>query len=181
MIDFKKSELPQAVKVGGSFFDIHTDHRYILIFRDKLKEAPKDLREFDFMYIDKKPDNRLDGINAICEFMTPPQELPRRTTNEIDEVVLDYEIDAPYIYAAFMEQYKIDLIETPLHWHKFLALLHALHDTELNRIINCRMWKPNGKNGEYERMQQKLYEAWRLPQPDENEKDDDLAAFENNL
>ena len=66
-----------------------------------------------------------------------------------------------------MEQYGIDLIDTRLHWYKFVALLHGLHDTELNRIINARLYKPSGKNGEYEKAQQKQYEAWKLPEAEE--------------
>ena len=109
--------------------------------------------------------------------MTPHRELPRSTVDESCDIVLDYDKDSPYIYAAFLEQYGIDLVDTRLHWYKFLALLHGLHDTELNRIIAARLWKPNGKNGEYEKRQQKQYEAWRLPQPEDNEPDEALDDF----
>lgn len=129
------------------------------------------------MYIDNPPAARLEGINAIYEFMNPPRDLPRRTSDDNGEIVIDYEIDAPYIYAAFLEQYGIDLIDTRLHWHKFLALLHGLHDTELNRIIGCRLWKPTGKLDEYEKRQQKQFEAWRLPQPADSEPDEALDDF----
>lgn len=177
MIDLKKAKLPQAINVGGRFFAIHTDFKYILRFREILKDRNAPLTAFDFMYINKIPPSRLEGINAIYEFMNPPRELPRSTGEEPGEIVLDYEIDAPYIYAAFYEQYGIDLIETRLHWYKFLALLQGLHDTELNRIIAARLWKSNGKNGEYEKHQQKQYEAWRLPQPEDNEPDEALDDF----
>lgn len=177
MIDLKKAKLPQAVKVGGRFFAIHTDFKYILRFRELLSDKNAPLTAFDFMYINEIPAARLEGINAIYEFMNPPRELPRSTTEDDGEIVIDYEIDAPYIYAAFLEQYGIDLIDARLHWHKFLSLLHGLHDTELNRIIGYRLWKPNGKNGEYEKHQQKQYEAWRLPQPEDSEPDEALDEF----
>lgn len=177
MIDLKKAKLPQAVKVGGSFYRIHTDQKYILRFHELIKKAGTPLEVFDFMYINRIPPSRLEGIYAICEFMNPPRELPRSIGEESGEIVIDYDIDAPYIYAAFLEQYGIDLIETRLHWYKFLALLHGLHDTELNRIIAARMYKPSGKNSEYEKSQQKQYEAWRLPQPEENEPDEALDEF----
>lgn len=177
MIDLKKARLPQAVNVGGSFYKIHTDYKYILRFRELLEDKTAGLKDFDFMYIDKIPANRLEGITAIYDFMNPPRELPRITGEEFREIVLDYDKDAPYIYAAFYEKYGIDLVDTRLHWYKFLALLHGLHDTELNRIISCRLWKPNGKNGEYEKRQQKQYEAWRLPQPEDDEPDEALNDF----
>lgn len=177
MIDLKKAKLPQAVKVGGRFFAIHTDFKYILRFRELLSDKNAPLTAFDFMYINEIPAGRLEGINAIYEFMNPPRELPRSTGEESGDIVLDYDQDAPYIYAAFYEQYGIDLVDTRLHWYKFLALLHGLHDTELNRIIEARLWKPNGKNGEYEKQRQKQYEAWRLPQPEDNEPDEALDDF----
>lgn len=181
MIDLTKAKLPQAIKVNGSFYQIHTDFKYILRFRELLQDKTASIFDFDFIYINEKPESRLEGIRLICEFMNPPQELPRRTGEEPKEIVLDYEKDAPYIYAAFYEQYGIDLIEARLHWYKFVALLHGLHDTELNRIIQARLWKPNGKNGEYEKRQQKQYEAWRLPQPEDNEPDEALEEFLSKL
>lgn len=181
MIDLKKAILPQAVKVGGSFYEIHTDFKYILRFRELLSDKNALLTAFDFMYIKEVPAGRLEGITAIYEFMNPPRELPRSTGEESGDIVLDYDKDASYIYAAFLEQYGIDLIDERLHWYKFLSLLHGLHDTELNRIIAARLWKPSGKNGEYEKYQQKQYEAWRLPQPEDNEPDEALDDFLANL
>ena len=78
-----------------------------------------------------------------------------------------------------MEQYGIDLLETSLHWYKFLALLQGLHDTELNRIINARLYKPSGRNTEIDKLELKQYEAWRLPQPEEPDEalDEFMAQF----
>lgn len=177
MLDLKKAILPQAIKVGGSFYEIHTDFKYLLRFRELLSDKNTPLMAFDFMYINEIPLGRLEGITAIYEFMNPPRELPRSTGEESGDIVLDYDKDASYIYAAFLEQYGIDLIETNLHWYKFLALLHGLHDTELNRIISARLWKPSGKTSEYEKYQQKQYEAWRLPQPEDTEPDEALDEF----
>ena len=176
MFTLQKAKLPQAIEVGGSFYKIHTNFKYFLRLREILQNKEAGLKEFDFMYINEIPPSRIEGIRALCDFMNPPQELPRIRETDTERV-LDYEIDAPYIYAAFMEQYGIDLIETRLHWYKFLALLHGLHDTELNRIIAARLYKPSGKNSEYDKIQQKNYEAWRLPQPADNEPDEALDDF----
>ena len=129
------------------------------------------------MYIGAPPGNRLEGLEKLVEFMQPPQVLPRKDKRTKGEKVLDYDIDADYIYAAFLEQYRIDLLVEEMHWYKFCALLHGLHDTELNNIINARLWKPTGKRGEYEKAREKQYEAWRLPQPEDNEPDEALDDF----
>lgn len=177
MIDLTKCVLPQAIEVGGSLYRIKTDYRYFLMLRNALKN--KDIHEDDiaFMYVHDKPADWLAGLKALCEFMTPPQELPRRTGTETREIVVDYEIDAPYIYAAFYEQYGIDLLTARLHWYQFNALFYGLHDTELNNIISARLYKPSGRNDEYEKTRQKQYEAWRLPQPEDSEPDEALEDF----
>lgn len=57
--------------------------------------------------------------------------MPRQIKHR-EEIVLDYAIDADYIYAAFLSQYGIDLLDVKeLHWHKFLALFKGLKDDEM--------------------------------------------------
>ena len=89
MIDLKKAKLPQAVKVGGRFFAIHTDFKYILRFRELLSDKHTPLTAFDFMYKNEIPAGRLGGIAAIYEFMNPPRDLPRSTGEESGDIVLD--------------------------------------------------------------------------------------------
>ena len=101
MIDLKKAKLPQAVKVGGRFFAIHTDFKYILRFRELLSDKHTPLKTFDFVYKNEIPAGRLGGIAAIYEFMHPPRELPRSTGDESGDIVLDYDKDAPYITPHF--------------------------------------------------------------------------------
>ncbi len=182
MIDLTKAILPQAVKVGGSFYKIHTDFKYFIRLCQLLKDKQTPINALDFIYAGEIPPNRAEGIRAVCEFMQPPRLLPRRTGDEPSENVLDYELDADLIYSAFLENYGIDLVDTPLHWYKFQALLSGLHDTELNRVIGHRLWtNTTGRNDSYTKQQQKLYEAWRLPQKEDEENDEALKAFEAQL
>lgn len=181
MFTLQKARLPETIEVNGSLYKIHTDYRYFLRFREHLQDKNAKIDEFNYMYVDATPASLLEGLRQLVAFMNPPQELPRRTGRESSEIVIDYEIDAPYIYAAFMEQYGLDLLNVNLHWYAFNALLRGLHDTELNNIINARLYKPSGKGGDYEKARQKQYEAWRLPQPEDNEPDEALDAFLNQI
>lgn len=165
----EKARLPQAVEVNGSLFRIHTDFKFFLRLSKVLQQKGVKTDAVDFMYIDEKPADRNAGIKALIDFMQPARELPRRTADDTGEIVLDYDTDAEYIYAAFFEQYGIDIIDTPLHWHKFLALLHGLHDTELNRIIEIRLFTPDGTNNDYNKRMQRKKEAWALPQPEQTD------------
>lgn len=66
--------------------------------------------------------------------------------------VLDFEKDGDYIYASFMQAYKIDLIEEQgrLPWKKFLYLFNGLPaDTKIKQIMRVRQMpvpEYNGKN-----------------------------------
>lgn len=67
--------------------------------------------------------------------------------------------DADYIYAAFMQDYRMDLFEQrgKLHWQKFKALLSGLRDdTKFKQVLQIRMWKPdkNTSAEEKERMEE---------------------------
>ena len=54
--------------------------------------------------------------------------------------IYSFEEDAPYIYAAFLSQYGLDLTEIPfLHWWKFKALFGALEERhEFVKIMRYR-------------------------------------------
>lgn len=108
--------------LGDPLEDYEFEYR-IQIFRDICK-----------MYIDLQEPN-IDDLGNVVP--SPPQE-----NNE----VLDYEQDAEYIYASFMQAYGIDLIDQQgkLHWNKFKALLNGLpKDTKVVEVVSIRSWKPS--------------------------------------
>ena len=136
------------------------------------------------MYIDDKPQSRLNGVMALIQFCNPPQVLPRAESFNADagDRVTDYNLDSDFIYAAFMELYGVDLVESNMHWHKFLALFKGIHGTKLNEIISCRLYEnTSGKRDSYTRQMEKLRRAWELPQIETDENDEALAAFEARL
>lgn len=66
--------------------------------------------------------------------------------NEEDKKLYSLEEDAQYIYASFLYDYQIDLIDQQgkMHWFKFNALLASLSDdTMFKRVIDIRQRKPN--------------------------------------
>ncbi len=55
--------------------------------------------------------------------------------------VVDFEQDGEYIYASFLQDYKIDLIDVQgkLHWQKFIALFQGLSEqTKIKQIMQIR-------------------------------------------
>ncbi len=179
MIELKKQRLPESVEVDGSFYKVHTSFKFWLRFLELIADSKTQPQDFDFMYIEEKPISRLNGLIALVQFCNPPQILPRTESKEQgSDKAVDYAIDADYIFAAFMERYGIDLVESEMHWYKFQALFKGLHDTKLNEIIGYRLWEnTSGKRDAYTRQMEKLKTAWELPQ-ESDEEDEDLKAFE---
>lgn len=114
-------------------------------------------------------------IEALGAFYSPSREVPR--LEDQSESLLDMDIDADYIYAAFLQVYGIDLLEVDMHWHKFSALLGSLpQGTMLTDIIGYRGYKGNSKDPAYkERM--KLKSIWALPQPVSEEEKEAMEEF----
>ena len=58
--------------------------------------------------------------------------------------------DAPYIYAAFREQYGVDVTTSaPMHWWKFMALFESLGDnTQMSKIMYYRQVSTSGMSKE---------------------------------
>ncbi|EOV8456441.1 Gp15 family bacteriophage protein [Listeria monocytogenes] len=78
-------------------------------------------------------------------------------TGEGEEELAYYSLtqDSDYIYASFLQDYNIDLIDVrgKLHWYKFRALFDSLRDdTAIKSIMNIRQTElPTGKGSEKER------------------------------
>lgn len=82
---------------------------------------------------------------------------------------LDFEYDGEYIYASFMLDYGIDLIEAQgrLPWKKFLALFQGLSEKskirEVMRIRSMDVPQYNGKNSKEVQQIQELKSYYALP------------------
>lgn len=83
--------------------------------------------------------------------------------------ILDFEEDGDYIYASFMQDYHIDLIDEQgkLPWKKFLFLFNGLSaDTKIKQVMRIRdMEVPqyNGKNLKQIQEIQELKSHYALP------------------
>lgn len=182
MIDLSKVKLPDCIEVAGSFYNIKTDFRLWLNFSRIVNTKGAVVDDVDFIYTDTIPsaENKKEAFKKLLEFFQPETILPRSAS---DGKVLDYEIDADLIYAAFYEQYGIDLLATDesghavqMHWHRFLALLSGLHNTKLNEVMSWRSWNGDTKT-EYGKQMQKLRNAWELPEEKDEKVQEDLEKF----
>ena len=159
MIDLTKKEgLPNVVMIDGNPYSIYTDFRLWMRFEievSKLKMGEN--MDVSYLFMNNKP--QYCPLSELLVFSRPQSELPRSTKHS-GVIALDYELDADYIYAAFMSRYGIDLCEIEyLHWHKFLALFKGLKDEKICDIMQYRCYdKGDGKTDVYA----ELREMWAI-------------------
>lgn len=156
MINLSKKDLPTTIEVEGRSFSLKTDFRKWIFFdemvRDNDTEGLRDL-------ISNKPSYLTDDIVvALYRFYMNPNSCPHDTESSGDNAY-DFREDGELIYAAFIQQYGIDLIEVDyMHWHKFKALFNGLtSNTRMGEVENFRCYK--GTEKEY----LKIKNQWSLP------------------
>ena len=139
--------LPSSVKIDGTEYEINSDFRTSVLFSlliedNELTEEEKVLQALN-LYYPVIPDNLEEAIEQIkwfysCGKLDNP--IGNKKAKSSSKKVFDFEVDANYIYSAFMSQYRIDLQDIEeLHWWKFKALLEGLkEDNKLSKIIEYR-------------------------------------------
>ena len=155
--------LPETVRIGGAEYPINWDFRTSILFEllmqdDELSDSDK-IREALKLYYPTMPDNLTEAVEKIIWFYRcgKDQEKSRRASEDSDsppvKSVYSFDYDADYIYAAFMEQYGIDLQEAEdLHWWKFRALFRGLSENcEFVKIMGYRSMKITNKMSKEQR------------------------------
>ena len=177
MIDLTKKSLPNTVEVDGRLYSVYTDFRVWMKFEIALAASHgREPIPIDYLFKNERP--IYCDVRELLKFSRPARELPRKVsgTASDDVIVIDFRIDADLIYAAFLQQYRIDLTEVEeLHWNKFLALLNGLTETKLSEVMGYRCYERHDRKDidPYEEMR----EAWRIEKPLTREEQDELDDF----
>lgn len=153
--------------VNGKAYAIYTDFRVWMrfclefeAFRDGGYEGVMDI---SYLFKNLLPEfEKPEDYQTIIDFAYPQNVVPRGI-QDAEERILDFRIDSDYIYSAFMQDYKIDLCEAKMHWHKFKALLNGISEnTRLCQIMGYRSY--TGEQVEnHDKIYKKLKNAWELP------------------
>lgn len=158
MINLMAKGLPNTIIIGGEPFVVNTDYRVWMRFCQSFEnwDRKQDL-DVAYLFHSEVPAISKDDMNAVLMFAYPPAVVPKDSGGSGGKI-LDYRIDADYIYSAFLGQYGIDLLEADMHWHKFRALLSGLNDsTKLHEIMGYRCYEGKDKD------LIKLRNAWEIP------------------
>jgi len=150
--DFITGKLPETVRIDGKEYPIRYDFRIGMQF-DRIRSSGKSdsdrvIRLLQ-LYYPKIPVNVTEAINQMLWFYRcgEPEEETEETKRKGQryqrrnsrEPAFSFSQDAPYIYAAFKEQYGLDLTTADLHWWKFMALFESLNEeTKMSKIMYYR-------------------------------------------
>lgn len=132
--------LPEYVTIDGEEYFIDTNFRNGIIFEKiAFSDIPiknKVAQLLPIFYTEQMPRNTTVAMETIigfysCGVETKKDTAPQRRKNGNvvlkPKMIYDYFHDAPYIYAAFLGNYGIDLNDIEyLHWWKFHALFRGL-------------------------------------------------------
>lgn len=173
MIDLREPNLPSGIVANGREYALVTDFRAWIEF-DRV------LREDGEIYMGVFAGQRPFGSNwheALLDFFKSPNSTPR-TSASAGPREIDLVEDGELIVAAFQQAYGIDLTATDMHWHRFKALLAGLpDDTRLVQVMGIRGYKRQSGKHDHDAEMRKRQQAWRLPDPGENEARADVLKW----
>ncbi len=174
MLDLMTRALPNTITVDGRAYSVYTDFRTWLRFSKDWEKAARG-ESVNVAYLFKNDHPAKVDMLSFLEFYQPRNPLPRQIGSDDIGKVLDFKIDADLIYAAFMQQYGIDLFETDMHWHKFLALLRGLNRTKLDEVMGYRTYRRSKKS--QDEIYEDLRSAWEIPEEVTEEEKAELEEF----
>ena len=165
--------VPTSVNIDNEEYDINSDFRISILFellmqdntmgdKDKMLMALK-------LYYPVTPNNLNEAIEQMLWFYRCGKDVRKSKLNGKGKSVTQiysFEHDDDYIYAAFMDQYGIDLQDIEyLHWWKFKAMFKSLkEDNEIVKIMSYRSIDLSEiKDKEQKSYYKKMQELYKIP------------------
>lgn len=166
-------KLPTSVTIDNIDYNINSGFRESILFEllmqdNEISEEDKIIHALE-LYYPICPPNINEAIEQILWFYRCSKDIigtkgtgkGRSSAN-----IYSFEYDDDYIYAAFLDQYGIDLQDIRyLHWWKFKAMFKALkEDNEIVKIMRYRAMDLSKIKDKEERAYYKnMKELYKIP------------------
>ena len=165
--------LPITIEINGMKYDINSDFRTSILFEllmqdSELEDNDKIIQALKLFYpvipgeIDKAIEHMLWFYRCGKDIVLSSSSGKGKSVTS----VYSFDYDDDYIYAAFLDQYKVDLQDIEyLHWWKFKAMFKALkEDNEMVKIMGYRsMDLSKIKDKEEKAHYKKMKELFKIP------------------
>lgn len=180
--------LPTSLTVCGAEKQINSDFRIALLFESlmddpEISNEDKIIQAVELFFVDL-PETKEELTESIGQLLwfyrcgkEPNEYMKRKAEKKKDSNVkepriYDINYDDDYIYAAFMQQYRINLNQIEyMHWWEFRALFKALtNETEFVKIMEYRgMDISKDLTPEQKAHYKKMKSIYALPRPKEEQ------------
>lgn len=183
--------LIEEIEIGGITYHLNLYFDTVLLFYDLMDDEDfTPARKIEiaaemFMDFEELPfETKFQAVQKIVETFIQGED-EEGGEGESGEKLYDLKQDAGYIYASFLQEYNIDLIDQQgvLRWEKFIALLSGLRDdTRFKEIVGIRAAElPSTKDAPQERKRlQKLQKLYALDK-DQKTRDRELNQMFDTL
>lgn len=164
--------IPDALSIAGNVYEINTHFSVWIAFEEIISNTNDEsenillkVKQLIFKSILPPPTADDETVDKILWFYRCGNDDEIKGSSSSKEI-FSYNYDSGYIYAAFMQQYHIDLNKVNnLHWWKFHSLMLSLNDsTEFVKIMGYRAIEINSKmTSEQKAFYQKMKKHYKLP------------------
>ena len=104
---------------------------------DELSETEQIITAFSLLFPEEVP--AWEEANACLKWYLTGYMHDNHTGKKANAVpIFDFDVDQWRIYAAFLNQYGIDLNKAELHWFTFMGLLSNLNECSLLHVMEIR-------------------------------------------
>ena len=146
MIGYSSKNIPVTYEQNGKSYAFHTDFREWIRFEALMLDAdvPENLKilmSLQLVFAGKLPDDIPAAVDFVLWFHRGGEQVRSRAEGNLlgTRRIYDFEYDSDYIYAAFLQQYGIDLLNVEyMHWWKFRALFKGLRECKITDIMSYR-------------------------------------------
>lgn len=160
--------LPESITVDGQAYPIYTDFRRWVRLESIMFEEEGDfllkIPTFLKLCYQALPATLEQAISGMVDFYEGPVVRWRGRSVGQRRPVCSFVQDESLIYAAFYQQYGIDLTTARLHWWQFQALLQGISEqTQLAQVMHYRSADISRlQNPEEKRFYRRMKELYRL-------------------
>ena len=183
--------LPEEVTIDNKEYKINSDFRTSILFEllmqdSSIGEEDKILMALQ-LYYPQIPENINEAIDKMLWFYKCGKDIKNQKGNGKGKSVTQiysFEYDDDYIYAAFMDQYNIDLQDIDyLHWWKFKAMFKSLkEDNEIVKIMGYRSIDISKiKDKEQKAYYKKMKDLYKIPTQISKDEEEKLKEIEKAL
>ncbi|MBR6523452.1 MAG: bacteriophage Gp15 family protein [Clostridia bacterium] len=160
--------LPDSLTICGVDCPIRTDFKTWIKVSGLLGKdvSAEMLSQLLGLVFEKLPPNLIEAMKTIFEFYRLGEEDKRAGNKKApSKSTFDFDYDGNLIFAAFLQQYNVDLCESNMHWWKFRALFDCLSDdTQFMKVVGYRSMDISKiKDKKQKSFYRKMKERYRLP------------------